>query len=95
MSGLEKVDTVVLDDEKAAKLAAEHLIELGHRRIATIAGPQHLSNGRSQHSPLPVTKNVRRLMRGYLLNTLDVARHLTATSSATKRGCTGKLLIII
>ncbi len=47
VSGLEKVDTVVLDDEKAAKLAAEHLIELGHRRIATIAGPQHLSNGRA------------------------------------------------
>ena len=50
VSGLEKVDTVVLDDEKAAKLAAEHLIELGHRRIATIAGPQHLSNGRARFS---------------------------------------------
>jgi DNA-binding LacI/PurR family transcriptional regulator len=45
VSGLEKVDTVVLDDEKAATLAAEHLIELGHYRIATIAGPQRLSNG--------------------------------------------------
>jgi DNA-binding LacI/PurR family transcriptional regulator len=47
-SGLEQVDAVVLDDENAAMLATEHLIELGHRRIATIAGPQHLSNGRAR-----------------------------------------------
>jgi LacI family transcriptional regulator len=49
-SGLEKVDTVVLDNEKAAHLAATHLIGLGHHRIATIAGPQHLSNGRARLS---------------------------------------------
>jgi DNA-binding LacI/PurR family transcriptional regulator len=48
VSGLEKVDTVVLDGENAGNLAAEHFIELGHRQIATIAGPQHLSNGRAR-----------------------------------------------
>jgi DNA-binding LacI/PurR family transcriptional regulator len=41
---------VVLDNEKAAHLAATHLIRLGHHRIATIAGPQHLSNGRARLS---------------------------------------------
>lgn len=51
-SGLDDVDTVVLDDEKAARLAADHLIKLGHRQIATIAGPQHLSNGRARLSGL-------------------------------------------
>jgi DNA-binding LacI/PurR family transcriptional regulator len=48
VSGLEKVDMVILDNEKAGQLAAAHLIELGHRRIATVAGPQHLSNGRAR-----------------------------------------------
>jgi LacI family transcriptional regulator len=30
---------VVLDDERAAELAVEHLVSLGHRKIALIAGP--------------------------------------------------------
>jgi len=30
---------LTLDDERAARLATEHLIELGHRRIGFIAGP--------------------------------------------------------
>jgi LacI family transcriptional regulator len=30
---------VVLDDERAAALAVEHLVSLGHRRVALIAGP--------------------------------------------------------
>jgi LacI family transcriptional regulator len=50
VSGLEKVDAVILDNEKAADLATAHLIGLGHHRIATIAGPQHLSNGRARLS---------------------------------------------
>lgn len=32
---------VILDDERAARLAVDHLAELGHRRIAHIAGPEH------------------------------------------------------
>jgi DNA-binding LacI/PurR family transcriptional regulator len=47
-SGLSPVDTVIFDDQKAAMIVAEHLIGLGHRRIATIAGPQHLSNARAR-----------------------------------------------
>ncbi|MBV8585725.1 MAG: LacI family DNA-binding transcriptional regulator [Verrucomicrobia bacterium] len=47
-SGLPDVDAVVLNDEAAAAVAAEHFLQLGHTRIATIGGPQHLSNGRAR-----------------------------------------------
>jgi DNA-binding LacI/PurR family transcriptional regulator len=49
-SGLQNVDTVVIDNHKGAELAARHLIELGHREIGTIAGPQHLSNARGRYA---------------------------------------------
>ena len=47
-SGLKNVDTVVVDNRRGAELATQHLVELGHREIATIAGPQHLSNARGR-----------------------------------------------
>ncbi len=47
-SGLTNVDTVVVDNRRGAELATRHLIELGHLEIATIAGPQHLSNARGR-----------------------------------------------
>jgi DNA-binding LacI/PurR family transcriptional regulator len=47
-SGLEHVDTVIVDNERGAALAVEHLVGLKHREIATIAGPQHLSNARGR-----------------------------------------------
>ena len=47
-SGLENVDTVILDNRLGAALAAGHLVELGHRRVATISGPRHLSNARKR-----------------------------------------------
>lgn len=39
------VPSVVNDDIAGARLAVEHLIGLGHRRIGHIAGPQDLSTG--------------------------------------------------
>ncbi len=38
------IDSVVIDDYKGAYMATEHLISKGYRRIAHIAGPQHLKN---------------------------------------------------
>lgn len=36
-----QVDTVLLDSELGGRLATEHLIELGHRRIGLISGSRH------------------------------------------------------
>ncbi len=47
-SGLGNVDTVVLDNHRGAVIATRHLIELGHKRIAMISGPKHLSNARGR-----------------------------------------------
>ena len=47
-SGLNNVDTVVVDNRHGAELATQHLVDLGHREIATVAGPQHLSNARGR-----------------------------------------------
>jgi len=38
-------DSVVLDNVAAGYRAANYLLDLGHTRIGTIAGPQHLSTG--------------------------------------------------
>ena len=36
---------VTNDDHRGAQLAVDHLIDLGHRKIAHLAGPQFISNG--------------------------------------------------
>ncbi len=41
----ERVPAVVTDDISGMRLSVQHLIELGHRRIGHIAGPENLSTG--------------------------------------------------
>jgi len=47
-SGRPNIDTVILNNELGAALAARYLVELGHHRIAIVSGPQHLSNARDR-----------------------------------------------
>ena len=46
--GANHYDTVVLDNEAAARLATAHIIRLGHRRIAAIVGPPHFFPSRER-----------------------------------------------
>jgi LacI family transcriptional regulator len=41
---------VILDDERGSQLAVEHLIALGHRRIAHIAGPETADTARRRRA---------------------------------------------
>jgi LacI family transcriptional regulator len=47
-SGPPNIDTVILNNALGASLGARHLIELGHKRIAIVSGPLHLSNARDR-----------------------------------------------
>lgn len=42
------VDSVSVEDISAAELGVDHLIEMGHRRIAIVTGPQTLRNERQR-----------------------------------------------
>lgn len=48
VTGSELHDVVLVDNRKGARTAAEHLIGLGHRRIATIHGPEDTTPGRER-----------------------------------------------
>jgi len=43
-----QVDSVTVEDVSAAEMGVEHLIAMGHRRIATVTGPLSLKNERQR-----------------------------------------------
>lgn len=43
------VSSVVHDEDEGVRLILNHLVSLGHRRIANIAGPQRLSTGEARY----------------------------------------------
>lgn len=47
-SGVPSADAVLIDDVDAGRQGTQHLIELGHRRIAVISGPTTLSTARQR-----------------------------------------------
>ncbi|GGD33866.1 LacI family DNA-binding transcriptional regulator [Aureimonas glaciei] len=44
----DRSDTVTIDNVSAARQVTNYLLDLGHRRIATITGPLHLTTGRGR-----------------------------------------------
>src|SRR3954454_21085558 len=45
----ESLPAVTVDDREGVRMAVEHVVELGHRRIAHLGGPQALSTGHQRH----------------------------------------------
>ena len=45
----ESLPAVTVDDREGARMAVEHVVGLGHRRIAHLGGPQALSTGHQRH----------------------------------------------
>lgn len=45
---LPTADSVLVDNVRGSREAVEHLLNLGHTRVATVAGPQNLTTGRER-----------------------------------------------
>jgi LacI family transcriptional regulator len=44
----DRLDSVVLDNAAAARMATEHILQFGHEKVATIAGPKSMVPGRER-----------------------------------------------
>src|SRR3954451_13581689 len=45
----ESLPAVTVDDQAGSRLAVQHIVQLGHTRIAHLGGPQALSTGHQRH----------------------------------------------
>ena len=45
----DSADTITIDNFAAGRQATDYLLDLGHRRIGSITGPQHTTTGRARH----------------------------------------------
>ena len=83
----ESVPAVTVDDRRGIALAVEHVVELGHREIGHVGGPQNLSTGHRRHLGFVEAIGAARLKAP--------ARHVCFTSYFTEeegaRAC-GELL---
>jgi len=72
-----KADLVEVDNERGGRLAARHLVQLGHRAIACVAGPGGLEVSRAR---------VRGFRRGLALSGLRLTEAYTAEGGFTALG---------
>ena len=66
------ISSVVHDDDGGIRNMLTHLVSLGHRRIASIAGPQQLSTGAERHAAI----DDRDGQRNRHHRRLDMRRHV-------------------
>lgn len=80
--------SVLHDEDDGIRLAVTHLVSLGHRFIATIAGPQTLSTGHNRHAAF----NRHAKLLGVNL-TPPLAAFARAFNEAEGERCTEELLV--
>ena len=76
------VDTVVSDNQRGGRLVAEAMVELGHRRIALIAGPENTTTSRDRERGF--REQLERVRR-----TASTRRSAASASSATTAATSG------
>ena len=82
-------DAVVVDDERGGALAAEHLLGLGHRRIAYVAGPVEAGTDRARLAGL------RRRLAARGLEPLAVLRWRVDARSRPTRATVARLAALL
>jgi len=79
-------DAVTADNESGAYKATQHLIQLGHQRVAVITGPMHLTNARER---------LNGFMRAMGEAKLPVASELTQETTFDKAGGFNKTKLLL
>ena len=75
------VDTVVSDNRRGGRLVAEAMVELGHRRIALIAGPENTTTSRDRERGFREQLAGRRASRSTRASGASASSAITAATS--------------